>query len=379
MECPPKARAAISTSSHVVAYYIFSATLAACAGAIAGCQPPSAANEHVCSGALAISTGNLTGTSLPPKTLALTFDDGPGPRTSELSTYLENNGIAAGFFLNGKMIHDTTVLTQLVADGHVIGNHTQTHASLTGQSTGSWHLDDATTVSEVAQTDELIAPFVTADRFLFRAPYGDFDWSSANALNASAMSKYVGNIYWDIGDHMGPHRAADWDCWSAGKDGIVLTVAKCAELYLEEIDTVGRGVILMHDPYSIGGDPANGGTVDMVKILVPALKEKGYSFVRIDEVPEIAAMLPPLPAPSPAPDPAASGAVANLTAARGTRADEHAGWTTTTAADPAHGGEGMPAAGAPGLVSTEAPVDSASASGGKPDPCASSPQRKTAK
>ncbi len=376
MECRPKARDATSTSGRVVAGCIFFATTAVGAAAIAGCETPPAANEHVCSGALAISTGNLTGTSLPPKTLALTFDDGPGPRTSELSTYLVDNGIAAGFFLNGKMIHDTTVLTQLIADGHVIGNHTQTHASLTGKSTGSWHLDDATTVSEVAETDALIAPFVTANRFMFRAPYGDYDWGSANALNASAMSKYTGNIYWDIGDHMGPHRAADWDCWSPGKDGIVLTVANCAELYLEEIDTVGKGVILMHDPYSIGGDPANGGTVDTVKILVPALKSKGYSFVRIDAVPDIAATLPPLP-PSPAPDPGGSGAApSRLTPARGTRADTH-DWTTT-AGDPASSGDGKATAGAPGLVSTEAPVDSASASGGKPDPCASSPQRKPA-
>jgi peptidoglycan/xylan/chitin deacetylase (PgdA/CDA1 family) len=379
MERSPKAWVATSTSTsrRVFAYCILSATMGVCAAGAVGCETPPAANEHVCSGALAISTGNVTGTSLPWKTLALTFDDGPGPRTSELSTYLENNGIAAGFFLNGKMIHDTTVLAQLVADGHVIGNHTQTHASLTGQSTGSWHLDDATAVSEVAQTDVLIAPFVTADRFMFRAPYGDFDWSSAAALNASPMRKYVGNIHWDIGDRMGPHRAADWDCWSAGKDGIVLTVAQCAELYLEEIDAVGRGVILMHDPYSIGGNPANGGTVDMVEMLVPILKSKGYSFVRIDEVPDIAAALPPLPAPSPAPDPGASGAIVGLSPQRAARGDAHADWTST-AGNPAGGG-GNTTAGAPGLVTTDAPVDSASASGGKPDPCASSPQRNAAK
>jgi peptidoglycan/xylan/chitin deacetylase (PgdA/CDA1 family) len=277
------------------------------AGTLAGCEQAPAANEHVCSGALAINASNLTGASLPPKTLALTFDDGPGPRTSELSTFLENHGIRAGFFVNGKMIHDDVVLKQLVADGHVIGNHTQTHASLTGRSTGSWHLDDAATVSEIAQTDALIAPFVTAERFMFRAPYGDFDSASASAINNSAMSKYAGPVYWNIGDHMGPHQAADWDCWQPGNDGVVLTVARCAELYVEEIESVGRGVILMHDPYFIGGNPASGGTVDMVESLVPLLRGKGYSFVRVDEVPEIASGLPPLPPPPPPPDPGSTG------------------------------------------------------------------------
>lgn len=273
------------------------AIAAAIAGAIAGCQQPPSTSEHACSEAQAINVANLTGKSLPAKTLALTFDDGPGARTSELSTYLRNQGISAGFFVNGKMIHDNAVLAQIIADGHVIGNHTQTHVSLTGRATGKWHLDDAATVSELAQTDALIAPFVAADRFMFRAPYGDFDSASAAAINASAMSKYAGPIYWNIGNNMGPHQAADWDCWSAGNDGVVLTTTRCGDLYVEEIDAVGRGVVLMHDPYFIGADPAKGGTVDMVQYIVPILRAKGYSFVRIDDVPEIASVLPPLPAP----------------------------------------------------------------------------------
>jgi peptidoglycan/xylan/chitin deacetylase (PgdA/CDA1 family) len=362
------------------------AIAAAFAGVLAGCQQSPSTIEHACSDtqatSQAISVANLTGASLPPKTLALTFDDGPGLRTSELSTFLKNQGIAAGFFVNGRMIQDNVVLTQLIADGHVIGNHTQTHTSLTGHSTGSRHLDDANTVSELAQTDALIAPFVTANRFMFRAPYGDFDGASAAAINASAMSKYVGPIYWNIGNNMGPHQAVDWDCWQSGNDGAVLTVARCGELYLEEIDAVGRGVILMHDPYFIGGNPANGGTVDMVENIVPVLKAKGYKFVRVDEVPEIAAGLPPLPAPPPppTPDPGASTSSGRPSRTGGT----YDGWATTSSSNPSAPG----ATPAPGVVApstetgapvSEAPVDSASAGGGKPDPCPSSPQRKAAK
>lgn len=360
------------------------ALVAAFGSALGACQEAPVAAEHVCAGALAISTGHLTGTSLPPKTLALTFDDGPGARTSELSTFLKNRGIAAGFFLNGKMIHDTAVLAQLVADGHVIGNHTQTHASLTGQSTGSWHLDDAATVSELAQTDVLIAPFVTADRFMFRAPYGDYDWGSAAAINASAMKKYVGDVHWDIGDHMGSHQAADWDCWVPGHDGVVLTVTRCAQLYLEEIDNVGRGVVLMHDPYSIGGNPANGGTVDMVEAIVPILESKGYTFVRIDQVPDIDAALPPLPPPPPPAEPG-PGARGDVAGPRVGGARTRDGWATTPgtagangAGGPANGSPVAPNAADPGPPAG-APLESASASGGKPDPCASSPQRKAAK
>lgn len=36
-------------------------------------------------------------------------------------------------------------------------------------------------------------------------------------------------------------------------------------------------------------------TLAMVKYMVPILKARGYAFVRLDEVPDIAALLPPLP------------------------------------------------------------------------------------
>ena len=55
------------------------------------------------------STLPFTGTSMPDKTLCLTFDDGPGetngeskgPRTLELAQYLHAEGIAATFFVLG--------------------------------------------------------------------------------------------------------------------------------------------------------------------------------------------------------------------------------------------------------------------------------------
>ncbi len=257
------------------------------------------AAEPACQVELAISTEIVVGTTLPPKTLALTFDDGPGLRTAELSSWLAARGIRAGFFVNGKMLGSgSSVLAQLVADGHVVANHTQTHRSLTGRSTGTARLPDAEVTRELEQTDALIAPY-TAGRFMFRAPFGDFDGVTAAALTASPMAKYVGSIGWEIGDHMGPAQAADWDCWIPGADGVVMTTEQCGALYVQEIEAVGRGIVLLHDPYFIGDDPARGGTVDMVKAIVPLLEAKGYSFARIDEVPAIAAVLPPLP-PGPA-------------------------------------------------------------------------------
>lgn len=309
----------------------------------AGCQNTSAKTERTCSGAQAISTTDFHGTNLPMKTISLTFDDGPGARTAELSSYLKEQGIRAAFFVNGKMIGtSTTVLQQIVADGHVLANHTQTHASLTGRATGGSPLSSQDVISEVAQTDALIAPFVN-NRFLFRAPYGDFDAQTGAALDGSPMKKYVGPINWEVGDHMGPNQAADWDCWAEGADGVVLTPQQCGDLYVKEIDSVGHGIVLMHDPYFIDNDPSKGGTVDMVKLIVPTLKAKGYKFIRVDEVPEIAALLPAAPS--------ANGS-------SGSSGESSSGNTTDTSP-------------------TEPPEGSAS--GGNPDPCGPSPQQNSAK
>lgn len=274
------------------------ASAASCKGSTD--DPPS------CAGSLQIGVTDIFGGSLPRKTVALTFDDGPGPRTAELSTYLKNEGIQTIFFVNGARVPKdgpgARILQQIVDDGHILGNHTQTHTSLTGRSTGGKHLDPERVVAELAETDAIIAPFVAESRFVFRAPFGDFDEQTFQAVNASPMKKYVGPVNWDIGDHMGEKQAVDWDCWQRGSDGKILTVQECGELYAAEIRAVGRGIVLMHDPYFIDDDPAKGGTVDMVQYLVPILKAEGYSFVRLDQVPDIDKLLPALPSDAGASD-----------------------------------------------------------------------------
>src|SRR5690606_5681973 len=112
-----------------------------------------------------------------------------------------------------------------------------------------------------------IASYVPNERLLFRPPFGHYDATTYAALKDTAMDKYVGPVGWDVGDHMGVGRAADWDCWvdENDTDGQQLTTAACGDLYLEEMKARGQGIVLLHDPYGW----AQGNTVDMVKYLVP--------------------------------------------------------------------------------------------------------------
>lgn len=323
-------------------FFVLTVALAAACGSSVE-EVPTKDVASTCASRAALVAGGYNGLSLAPKRLALTFDDGPGNRTIELSQYLKAEGIKAAFFVNG--IHVPAhpgALAQLVADGHLVGNHTQDHADLTKFPPGA--AGDAAVVKEVADTDPLIAPFVKDARFLFRAPYGAFDARGFAAIQASPMKKYVGHVGWDIGTARTNDSAADWACW---QNNPKLTSKACGDLYMKEIEKVGRGIVLMHDQDY--GNAANdnvssglGHTVVMVKYLVPLLKAKGYTFVRVDETPDIAKVFakpeepkPEEPKPKP-PDPPATPATPPTPPAPPAHDDPCATSTASVASDHAH-------------------------------------------
>jgi peptidoglycan/xylan/chitin deacetylase (PgdA/CDA1 family) len=210
------------------------------------------------------------GRSLPAKTIALTFDDGPGPRTKELSSFLKDQGIRAGFFMLGSNAKGKDdVMKQVNADGHVIGNHTWDHKLLT-------RLSSSDVQSEIQRTDEVISPFFKGNMRMFRAPFGGWSPSIADQLNRTSLSPYVGSIFWDIGGELTETHAADWACWGNAH----LSPEECGDRYIQEIHDRGdRGIILMHDIHSK--------TIDMVKLIIPKLKAQGFKFARVDQVPDI--------------------------------------------------------------------------------------------
>lgn len=272
-------------------------------GLVLGCPSKENAtpSERLCTEAQALTAAKVYGKSIATaKTIALSFDDGPGARTGELSTYLRQQGIRGTFFVNNDTQHapHIGVLAQLFADGHVIANHTKTHANLVGGGLSAQQIID-----ELTNVDTLISPYVPNNRYLFRAPFGAWDQTVFDALKTSAMNKYVGHVDCEYGDDLiPPNNAADYACWDNN-----YTSKACGDLYIADINDTsdpankptGKGIVLMHDPY---GELANtsinvgkGNTVDMVKYVVPLLKADGYTFIGVDEVPDIAAVLPPLP------------------------------------------------------------------------------------
>ena len=235
---------------------------------------------------------DIKGHRLPPRTLCLTYDDGPGetagtepgPRTRELARYLADQEIRATFFVVGRHVDaHPGVVEELNALGHIVGNHTMNHPGLVRMAEQGGDV-----VGEIAQAHARIKTSHSADPVFFRAPYGNWrqrlaqdgpDRATsvvASILNTEALAmRYVGPINWDISGE-------DFNYW---RDR--MSAEDCARGYLDEIESVGRGIVLMHDGSENPAMRAGNRAFETTAILVPALRARGYSFVGLDRIPQV--------------------------------------------------------------------------------------------
>uniref|UniRef100_A0AAU2K0T2 Polysaccharide deacetylase family protein n=1 Tax=Streptomyces sp. NBC_00049 TaxID=2903617 RepID=A0AAU2K0T2_9ACTN len=99
--------------------------------------------------------------------MVLTFDDGPDPRyTPAILDTLARYGVRAMFFVCGEMATENRdLLRRMVAEGHVIGNHTWTHPLIPT-------LSRPALASEIGRTSDVVQQTVGEAPLWFRAPYG---------------------------------------------------------------------------------------------------------------------------------------------------------------------------------------------------------------
>lgn len=219
------------------------------------------------------TTQPLSGSSLPPKTLCFTFDDGPGENTLAIAKYLFKEGIPATFFVVGKYaIHHPEVLDTLIKWNHTVGNHTYDHPDLPYYVSVNGDIQD-----QILRT-ETVLPSFDNETIYFRAPYGKWSSEVAAELNSNLLSalNYVGPIHWDVG-------GVDCWYWQQGK-----SVEDALEAYLVDIRKADKGIVVFHDEIADMDylKPANK-TLELLKQLVPKLKILGYSFVSLETIDSI--------------------------------------------------------------------------------------------
>ncbi|MFN8953351.1 MAG: polysaccharide deacetylase family protein [Aphanizomenon sp.] len=202
---------------------------------------------------------------LPPekKVIALTFDDGPWPNTTaKVLDILKKNRIKSTFFVVGQNVKNYPDLTkQIVADGHIIANHTWHH----------WYhqMNAQAAAYEVANTTDIIYQTTGVRTSLFRPPGGIMN----NGVAAYAKNNKYAVIMWSA-DSMDYSRPA---------------VPRLMNNIFREAKP--GGIVLMHDG---GGDRSH--TVKALPEIINRFRKQGYEFVTVPELLEMQDQHPQLTA-----------------------------------------------------------------------------------
>ena len=178
--------------------------------------------------------------------VAITFDDGPSTvYTKILLDGLKERGVKATFFLTGQEIqYSKEVVKRMAKEGHIIGNHTYTHADLK-------KTNYKKAIKEIEDTNNAIKEITGKKPKYIRPPYGDWDERIFKETDMSI-------VLWSVDPE-------DW------KDQNASIVARRVIK-----NTTDGDVILLHDIFKT--------SVNAAFIIIDKLQSQGYEFVTIDKL-----------------------------------------------------------------------------------------------
>jgi peptidoglycan/xylan/chitin deacetylase (PgdA/CDA1 family) len=258
----------LRTSLHIGRWSVVSLSVGVLVGACGGegvqDQIQREAESNRCSGTVPPDRGPFG------NRVALTFDDGPSlTNTPKVMDILEQHGATATFFVNGKNVtteEHRALLRDMVSRGHLVGNHSQTHANCSELAA------DDFLENEVIPTEEAIQSATEQTPTFFRFPFGAGSCDTISALESRGYA-YVG---WHID-------TADW-CFNAGKGYCSPSTFKWVDdqyrrdyigYTLSQLPGKQGGILLMHDVHNF--------TVGQLDKLLTALENEGYTFAQLSD------------------------------------------------------------------------------------------------
>ena len=187
--------------------------------------------------------------------VALTFDDAPDDVfTPRVLDVLKREGVKATFFCVGNRIEaHPDVMRRIVAEGHVVGNHSYSHANLP-------KLSDERFREEIRKTDRLIRQYTGYTPSFVRPPYGNITAEQIKWL-ASQKRKIVG---WNVD-------SLDWK--SLSREEVATNILAHVK---------PGSIILQHSAGGTGEDLT--GTVEALPEVIAKLRKDGVRFVTIDRM-----------------------------------------------------------------------------------------------
>jgi thioesterase domain-containing protein/peptidoglycan/xylan/chitin deacetylase (PgdA/CDA1 family) len=229
----------------------------------------------------------LCGTpELPPRTVALTFDDGPGPRSAELARLLRAEGVPGTFFVLGENVQRYGSALDVYREcGHVIGLHADRHRPFSSPGHAA---------TELSRCAERISGYL-GDSPWFRPPYGIGDWP---------VPGFAGPVGWHA-------HGRDWDIsYRHGQ-----TVQACVDAIAASLIERDGGIVLLHDflsptefgPSGLAESDLDLRIIEITALLIERLRGAGFSFTRLPKPAGTRPAAPPSQVPA---EPAGTGLLA---------------------------------------------------------------------
>jgi len=185
------------------------------------------------------------------KLVALTFDDGPGPLTTQFLKVLRDNHAPATFFVITEQLKDFGEATrQAVQQGFEVGDHTVDHQMLAT-------LSKADQEREILDGARQMQDAGLPTPRLFRPPGNSFDNATVGILKRNHLLMTL----WDVDTE---------DYKLPGTPAIAQTVLSQAK---------PGSIVLMHDG---GGDRSQ--TLAAVPQIIKGLRAKGFRLVTVPEL-----------------------------------------------------------------------------------------------
>jgi peptidoglycan/xylan/chitin deacetylase (PgdA/CDA1 family) len=195
------------------------------------------------------------------KVIALTFDDGPGAVTPQVLDFLKEHHARATFFILGDQVALYPQNLRMVREaGHELGNHTFYHLDYHKvKDHPAEQLAKELDLTEAAMRKALGDPqFKTK---ILRMPYGAYGKFNKAWLIPLLTERGYALVHWSFG--------TDWF--------LKMTPEEMASAYIK--NAFPGAVFLMHD-----GGRHRDKTLAALKIVIPALEQKGYRFVAAEDL-----------------------------------------------------------------------------------------------
>jgi peptidoglycan/xylan/chitin deacetylase (PgdA/CDA1 family) len=188
--------------------------------------------------------------------MAITFDDGPNPAvTPGVLELLERYNATATFFLIGQRVRTFPALAREIAErGHAVGNHTETHPSLT-------FLTPGRIAEELDRCDEAIVSATGISPRWMRPPYG---YRSPLLDGIVRRRGGAGVAMWNVA-------ARDWA--THAPEPVIQRLRRAR----------GGDIVLLHDGDHRVLQGKRGHVVTALEYWLPRWRDAGIQFVNLDE------------------------------------------------------------------------------------------------